>query len=240
MYGIMREEIDRLVAGVDYTNVLSVSATEREVREACAQARAHGFRAVVALPCYLGVLVDELKGTGILAQVPVGYPGGGVTTRVKCFEAEEGLSRGANDLDMVMNIGAFKARDYAAVRADIEAVMAVARPFGVPFKVIIEVSLLTDEEEVTAARLVKDCGADFVKTGTGFQPGKLSLHDVTLIRETVGERPLIKASGGVASLEDGVACLRAGAAVVAMRHRLVEQLAAIGWTRPSPAATGTG
>ena len=238
MYGITLEEIGRLVASVDYTNVLSVMATEREVREACAQAREYGFRAVVALPCHLGVLVDELKGSGVLAQVPVGYPGGGVTTRVKCFEAEEGLRRGAQDLDMVMNIGAFKARDYAAVRADIDAVMKVARPFGVPFKVIIEVGLLTDEEKVTAALLVKDSGADFVKTATGFQPGKLSLHDVTLIRETVGERPLIKASGGVASLEDGVAFLRAGASVVAMRHRLVEQLLAIGWKRPSSTPGG--
>jgi len=155
MYGIVPEEIDRLVASVDYTKVLSV-----------------------------------------------------------------------------------KAADYTAVHADIEAVMTVARPFGVPFKVIIEVGLLTDEEKVTAARLVKDSGADFVKTCTGFQPGKLSLHDGTLIRETVGERPLIKASGGVESLEDGVACLRAGASVVAMRHRLIDQLAAMGWKRSSPGARG--
>jgi len=136
MYGVTSEEIARLVAAIDYTNVLSVTATEREVREACDQARQYHFRAVVALPQFLGVLVDELKGTGVLAQIPVGYPGGGVTTRVKCFEAEEGLERGATDLDMVMNIGAFKASEYARVREDIEAVMSVARPFHVPFKVI--------------------------------------------------------------------------------------------------------
>jgi deoxyribose-phosphate aldolase len=237
VHGVTREEIAGLVAAVDYTNVLSVTATEREVREACAQARQYGFRAVVALPQYLGVLVDELKGTGVLAQIPVGYPGGGVTTRVKCFEAEEGLARGASDLDMVMNIGAFKAGDYAKVRDDIEAVMRVARPFHVPFKVIIEVGVLTEDEKVTAALLVRDCGADFVKTSTGFLPGKLSLHDITLIRDTVGESPRIKASGGVAALEDGVACLRAGASVVAMRHRLIEQLEKLVWpTRPAPAA----
>jgi len=237
MYAITNEEIGRLIAAVDYTNVLSVTATEREVREACAQARAWGFRAVVALPQYLDALVDELKGTGVLAQILVGYPGGGVTTRVKCFEAEEGLRRGAADLDMVMNIGAFKAADYRKVREDIEAVMSIARPFHVPFKVIIEVGVLTDEEKVTAAMLVKDCGADFVKTSTGFLPGKLSLHDITLIRDTVGERPLIKASGGVASLEDGVACMRAGASVVAMRQRLIEQLEKLGWpARPGSSA----
>jgi deoxyribose-phosphate aldolase len=237
VFGINNNEIARLIASIDYTNVLSVTATEREVREACAQARQYRFRAVVALPQYLGVLVDELAGTGILAQIPVGYPGGGVTTHVKCVEAAEGLARGATDLDMVMNIGAFKAGEYAKVRDDIESVMRVAHPFHVPFKVIIEVGVLTEAEKVTAALLVKDSGADFVKTSTGFLPGKLSLHDITLIRDTVGEQPQIKASGGVAALEDGVACLRAGASVVAMRHRLIEQLEILGWpASPAPAA----
>ena len=229
MFAVTREEIARLVSSVDYTNALGITATEKDVRDSCADARRFGFRAVVALPQYLGVIVEELSGSGVLAQIPVGYPGGGVTTRVKCFEAEEGLQRGAQDLDMMMNIGALKARNYARVKEDIEEVMRVARPFKVPFKVIIEVGVLTEEEKVTAALLVKDSGADFVKTSTGFLPGKLSLHDVTLIRDAVGERPLIKASGGVASLEDGVACMRAGASVVAMRHRLVEQLEQLGW-----------
>ncbi len=228
MFGITEKEIDALVPSVDYTDALGVTATESDARRACADARAWGFRAVVTLPHFVGVLVDELAGTGILAQIPVGYPGGGVTTRVKCFEAEEGLARGASDLDMVMDIGAFKGGDYRRVREDIEAVMSVARPFRVPFKVIIEVGVLTDEEKVTAARLVKDCGADFIKTCTGFVPGGLSLRDVTLIRDTVGEKPLIKASGGIPSIADAVACMRAGASVIAMRHRLIEQLEKIG------------
>ena len=214
---------------VDYTNVLSVTATESDVRMACAQAREHGFRAVVAMPQFVGVMVDELKGTGVLAQIPVGFPTGGATTAVKCFEAEEGLRRGASDLDMVMNIAAFKAGAFRMVAQDIDAVMAIARPFHVPFKVIIEVNALGEEEKAEAARLVKDSGADFIKTSTGTYPGKLSLHDITLIRETVGETPRIKASGGIGSLEDGVACMRAGASVVAMRYRLIEQLAQIGW-----------
>ena len=238
MFGITDREIERLVAGIDYTDALGVAATEADVRAACAQARRYGFRAVVALPCHLCVLVEELKATRILAQVPVGYPGGGVTTRVKCFEALEGLQSGASDLDMVMNIGAFKAGDYTRVREDIEAVMKVAAPFRVPFKVILEVGVLTDEEKVTAAKLVKDCGADFVKTSTGFLPGKLSLHDITLIRDTVGESPRIKASGGVSSLEDAVACMRAGASVVAMRQRLVEQLEGRGWLTRDRTAHG--
>jgi len=131
---------------------------------------------------------------------------------------------------MVMNIAAFKAGDYPAVAADIGAVLAVARPFGVPFKVIIEIGVLSDAEIATAAKLVADAGADFVKTCTGFGPGRATIHAISLIRHAVGGRIGIKASGGVAGLEDGVAMMRAGATVVALRSVLVDQLAAAGWT----------
>ncbi len=229
MNGVSREQVAGLVSVVDYSDVLSITASEVEVREACRLARRYGFRAVVAFPQYLGVLVDELKGSGVLAQIPVGFPCGGVTTTVKCVEAEEGLKRGATDLDMVMNIAAFKQGDYGKVSEDIAAVRRVAEPFRVPFKVIIEIGVLTEEEKVTAARLVQDSGADFIKTCTGFGPGRPTLHDVALIRETVGEHPGIKASGGVASIEDAIAFLGAGADIVAMRHILVEQLEKLGW-----------
>ena len=224
MYGVAEEEIKRLVSVIDYSEALTITATQNDVREACEMAKTYGFRAVVAFPQYLGILVDNLKGTKVLAQIPVGFPCGGVTTHVKCTEAEEGLKRGATDLDMVMNISAFLAGDYKSVSEDISAVMAVARPFKVPFKVIIEIGTLTDEQIVTAAKLVADCGADFVKTCTGFGPGRATVHSIGLIKEVVGERIGIKASGGVASIEDGVALMRAGATVVAMRRYLVDQL----------------
>jgi deoxyribose-phosphate aldolase len=152
--------------------------------------------------------------------------------RAACRTAEEGLRRGATDLDMVMNIAAFKAGDYRRVAQDISDVMAVVRPFKVPFKVIIEIGILTETEKITAARLVMDSGADFVKTCTGFGPGRVTVHDIGLIKETVGDRIGIKASGGVASIEDGVALMRAGATVVAMRRILVEQLESLQW-RPN-------
>jgi deoxyribose-phosphate aldolase len=130
---------------------------------------------------------------------------------------------------MVMNISAFKGRDYRRVSQDIAEVMAVAQPYHVPFKVIIETGVLTEEEKVTAARLVVDTGADFIKTCTGFGPGRATIHDISLIKETAGDRIGIKASGQVASLEDGVALMRAGATVVALRNVLVHQLEALGW-----------
>jgi deoxyribose-phosphate aldolase len=228
VYGVTDEEIRRLVSVVDYSEVLTITAGEDEVRAACAAAKRYRFRAVVAFPQYLGILVDELRGSGIRAQIPVGFPCGGTTTRVKCLEAEEGLKRGATDLDMVMNVSAFKARDYRRVSQDIAEVMAVAKPFNVPFKVIVEIGVLTEEEKVIAAKLVADSGADFVKTCTGFGPGRATVHDIGLIKGTVGDRIGIKASGGVASIEDGVALMRAGATVVALRKVLVDQLENLG------------
>lgn len=231
MLGVSQEEIARLVSVIDYANPLEITASEADVREACRVAREYGFRAVVAFPQYLGILVDELKGSPVLAQIPIGFPCGGVTTLVKCTEAEQGLNRGASDLDMVMNIAAFKQGQYSRVAEDIAAVLKVARPFKVPFKVIIEIGALTEDEKVTAAKLVKDSGADFIKTCTGFGPGRVTLHDINLIRSTVGAHPGIKASGGVASIEDGVAFMKAGADIVAMRRFLVQQLEALKWPK---------
>jgi deoxyribose-phosphate aldolase len=229
MWNVKAEEIRKLIACVDYSEALTLTAGAKEALAACEDAKKYGFRAVVAFPWNLGVQVDAVKGSGVMAQIVVGFPSGLSTTKVKCAEAEEGLSRGAADLDMVMNLGAFKAGDYKKVSGDIAGVIAVARPFKVPFKVIIETGVLTEDEIVTASRLVKDTGADFVKTCTGFGPGRATIHTIELIRETVGADMGIKASGGVASIEDGIGFMRAGATVVAFRRHLVEQLEKIGW-----------
>ncbi|NOZ23995.1 MAG: deoxyribose-phosphate aldolase [Planctomycetes bacterium] len=231
MYGVTDEEVRNLVSAIDYSEALTITASQDDVREACAVARRYGFRAVVAFPQHIGIIVDALKDTGVRAQIPVGFPCGGHTTATKCAEAEEGLKRGATDLDMVMNISAFTQGEYERVSQDIGEVLKVAKPFGVPFKVIIEIGALTDEEKATAAKLVADAGADFVKTCTGFGPGRATLHDILLIKEAIGDRIGIKASGGVASIEDGVAFMRAGATVVAMRKFLVEQLEAMGFSK---------
>ncbi len=231
MWTVTKEEIAKLVACVDYSEALTLHAGPKEALAAAQDGITYGFRAVVAFPWNLGVQADAVKGTGVRAQIAVGFPSGNVTTRVKCAEAEEGLARGATDLDMVMNLGAFKSGDYRKVTEDIAEVMKVARPFRVPFKVIIEVGILTEEEIVTAAKLVKDSGADFVKTCTGFGPGRATSGIIERIRETVGPELGIKASGGVASLEDGVALMRSGATVVAFRRHLVTQLEAMGWKK---------
>jgi deoxyribose-phosphate aldolase len=131
-----------------------------------------------------------------------------------------------------MNLSAFAEGRFKHVREDISEVMAVAKPFGVPFKVIIEVGLLTDQQIATAAELVADLGADFVKTCTGFGPGRANVRNISLIKKVVGDRIGIKASGGVASVEDGIAFMRAGANIVAMRGHLIDQLLDLGWKKP--------
>jgi len=231
MWTVNQSDIEKLVGIVDYSEALTLNAGPKESLEACEDAKRYGFRAVVAFPWNLGILVDAVKGSEVLAQIAVGFPCGNTTTKVKCFEAEEGLQRGATDLDMVMNLGAFKSGNYKKVTEDISAVMAVARPFKVPFKVIIEVGLLSDDEIVTASKLVKDSGADFVKTCTGFGPGRATNGIIELIRETIGPDMGIKASGFVASLEDGISFMKAGATVVAFRRHLVERLDKIGWKK---------
>ncbi len=231
MHGVTDEEIRCLVSAIDYSDVLTIAATEDDVRAACDTAIRYGFRAVVAFPHHLGILVGELSGTNVRAQIPVGFPCGGNTTHTKCTEAHEGLNQGATDLDMVMNIAWFKAGCYERVSREIAEVLAVADPFQVPFKVIIEVGMLTEGEKAAAAKLVADTGATFVKTCTGFGPGRVTVHDILLIREAVGDRIGIKASGGVASIEDAVVFMRAGATVVAARKCLVEQLETVGWSK---------
>ena len=224
-----KPEIDKLIRSIDYSEALEISATMQEVRLACRAARQYGFRSVAVFPRHLELVVEETQGTEVLAMIVVGFPCGGNTTGAKCFEADEGLNKGATDLDMVMDMGAFKSGDYESVSRDIRAVLAVAEPFDVPCKVIVEVGVLTEQEKVTAAKLVADTGAAFIKTCTGFGPGKATLHDILLFRKTVGHRIGIKASGGVTSIEDGVAFMRAGAGVVAMRKPIVTQLEAMHW-----------
>ena len=207
----------------------AIDATEAIVRSSCAEAKQYGFRSLAAFPRHLSLVVEQLQGSQTLSMIVVGFPCGANTTYTKCKEAEEGLKAGANDLDMVMNIGALKDGNYAKVAKDILSVKEVAEPFKVPTKVIIEVGVLSEEEKVTAANIVADTGVTFVKTCTGYGPGRATVHDIMLLKKTVGDRCQVKASGGVTTLEDGVVLMRAGADVVAMRAPAVVQLKAMGW-----------
>jgi len=183
----------------------------------CAEARDLGLFAVCVPPCYVETAVDALKGSRVKVAAVIGFPHGYNTSEVKAFEAGQAVRAGAAEVDMVINIGAVKARDEAYVRQDIAAVVREAQAAGRDVgsrplvKVIIETAALTDDEKRFACLAAKRARADFVKTSTGFGGGGATEADVHLMRETVGPEMGVKASGGVRTLDQAVAMLDAGA-----------------------------
>lgn len=197
-----------LPARIDHT-VLRPDATRTDVLRLCEEAQHYGFVVVFVPPCFLRETVAALAGTSIRVGAPIGFPHGSQTTGTKMAEAEEAVGCGATVLDMVLNISRLKSGEYDTVREDIAEVVT-ATP-GIEHKVIIETCYLTQQEKITACRLVLDAGADYVKTSTGFGPAGATVEDVRLIKQTVGSRAKVKASGGIRDLKSALALLAAGA-----------------------------
>lgn len=194
---------------IDHT-ILKPQTTEEQVIKVCEEAKKYGFASVCVNAYYTSLVAKELKGTDVKTTVVVGFPLGATTKEVKAFETKQAIENGANEIDMVINIGALKDKKYDLVRDDIKAVVDAAKDKAI-VKVIIETCLLTDEEKVKACELSKEAGADFVKTSTGFSTGGATVEDVRLMRKTVGEEVGVKASGGVRTIEDAKAVIDAGA-----------------------------
>jgi deoxyribose-phosphate aldolase len=197
-----------LPSRIDHT-ILRPEATRVDVQRLCEEAIRHAFHVVFVPPCYITEAVEALADTYILVGIPVGFPLGGHTTTTKVTEAIEGVKRGAAIVDMVMNISLLKSGDYEAVRKDIAEV--IKSTSTVEHKVIVETCYLTEQEKITACRLVVEAGADYVKTSTGFGPGGATVEDVALFRQAVAGRAKVKASGGIRDLAATVAMLEAGA-----------------------------
>lgn len=190
-------------------SLLKPEATEQEIRELCEEADRYGFAAIFVNPVWVPLAIRLLKSSPVLVGTVVGFPLGASTSTVKAFETRDAVSKGADEIDMVMNIGAFKSGDHRLVRADIEAVVEAAS--GRIVKVILETSMLSDQDKVKAALLAKEAGAYFVKTSTGFGPGGATVEDVALLRKTVGANMGVKASGGIRDLKAALAMIEAGA-----------------------------
>ncbi len=208
-------DVDKLTAAqiakyIDHT-LLKPEATPEQVDEICDEALAHGFAAVCVNPCHIRQVALRLAGSGVHVASVAGFPLGATLPQVKAYEAEQALLDGADEIDMVINIGALKAGDDALVQRDIEAVVAAAHRRGAACKVIIEAALLTDEEKVRACKIAKAAGADYVKTSTGFGPGGATAEDVALMRRTVGPKMGVKAAGGIRTLAQAKAMIAAGA-----------------------------
>ena len=194
---------------IDHT-LLKASATEEEVRQLCGEAVAWRFAAVCVNPCFASLVSSELAGSGVKTCVVIGFPLGATFTSVKVCEAVEAVANGAQEVDMVMNIGALKDGRHDIVLNDIGAVVAgVSGRASV--KVIIECCLLTRDEIVKSCELALEGGAQYVKTSTGFAAAGAQVQDVKLMRETVGQEAGVKASGGIRTYEDAMAMIEAGA-----------------------------
>ncbi|MER3429774.1 MAG: deoxyribose-phosphate aldolase [Blastocatellia bacterium] len=195
---------------IDHT-LLKPDAAEADIRKLCEEAAEFGFASVCVNPAWVRRAAAFLKGSGVPVCTVIGFPLGATLSDVKAYETRRAIFDGAREVDMVINIGALKSGDDCGVEEDIRAVTAAAHENGVLCKVIIETALLSDEEKVRACLAAKNAGADFVKTSTGFSKGGATVHDVALMRRTVGNAIGVKASGGVRGIEDAKAMVEAGA-----------------------------
>ena len=196
---------DQLARMIDHT-LLKPDATPKDIKRICSEAIEHNFASVCINPVHVSLAAKMLDRTNIKVCTVIGFPLGANTTETKTFEMKNALINGAQEADMVMNIGALKSCDYETVKKDISAIVNSAG--GAIVKVIIETGLLTDEEKVHACKIAKDAGADFVKTSTGFS-GKATVSDVKLMRKIFGKG--VKVSGRIRTYEDAVALVKAGA-----------------------------
>jgi len=195
---------------IDHT-LLDAAATSEDIDRMCAEAVEYGFASVCVNPVWVKRTAAGLRGSDVVACSVIGFPLGATTSEIKAMEARKALRDGAREVDMVINVGALKSSDYDLVQSDIAEVVDAAHEVGALCKVIIETSMLTDEEKVVASSLAKAAKADFVKTSTGFGPGGATVYDVALIRDTVGPHLGVKASGGVRTSADAEELMAAGA-----------------------------
>ncbi len=200
---------------IDHT-LLKADATIKEITKLCEEARQYGFMSVCINPSYIPLCKELLKGSEVKVCTVVGFPLGMMASSAKAFETKQALLDGADEIDMVINIGKLKDKEYDYVKAEIAELKHICK--DKVLKVIIETCLLTDEEKVKACQLAKEAGADFVKTSTGFSKGGAVASDIKLMRETVGLEMGVKASGGVSTFDDMLKMIENGATRIGTSH----------------------
>lgn len=193
---------------IDHT-LLKPEATKAQIEKLCSEAKEYDFKSVCVNPYYVKYAKELLKGSDVLVCTVIGFPLGQNTTAIKVAETKDAIKNGADEIDMVINIGALKSKDEDYVLNEIKEIRNACK--GNTLKVIIETCLLSDEEKITACKLSKEAGADFVKTSTGFSTHGATVEDVKLMRKTVGEDMGVKASGGIRDRETALKMVEAGA-----------------------------
>ena len=194
---------------IDHT-ALKPNTTKESILKLITEAKTYDFASVCVNPCWIELAHQELKNTDVKVCTVIGFPLGANTTEVKVFEAKDAIEKGAQEIDMVINIAMLKDKEYDYVENEIHQIVEAAKDKAI-VKVIIETCLLTDEEKIKACELSQKAGADFVKTSTGFSTGGATVHDIALMRKTVGAEMGVKASGGVHTHEEALAMVEAGA-----------------------------
>ena len=224
-----------IAALIDHT-LLKPEASRDEITKLCREAARFGFASVCINPWYVSLAAELLRGTRVKVCTVVGFPLGATLPQVKVFETEECIKAGAQEIDMVQNIGALKSAEDVVVERDIARVVAAAHRGGAICKVILETALLTNEEKVRACLAAMRAGADFVKTSTGFGPAGATAEDVALMRATVGAKMGVKAAGGIRTLEDLQKMVRAGATRIGASAgvKILEQAAGGAAAAPEP------
>jgi len=207
--GVIPQDLN-LAKMIDHT-LLKPDATQEQIAQLCFEARKYGFASVCINPTWVEMCAKLLEGSAVKVCTVIGFPLGATSPEVKAFETQVALDHGATEIDMVINVGALKARDLELVAKDIRGVVTTAHAGRAIVKVIIEAILLTDEEKTIACLLSKEAGADYVKTSTGFASGGATVHDVVLMRRVVGPEMGVKAAGGVRTYEDAENMIKAGA-----------------------------
>ncbi len=203
--GIFNVNISHLI---DHT-LLKPDATVQDVVNLCMEAKKYSFASVCVNPCYVKTATDILSGTEVKVCTVIGFPLGATTKEVKSFEAKQAIETGADEIDMVINVGFLKSKRYELVLDDIKAVREATK--GRILKVILETCYLTEQEKIKACELSKEAGADYVKTSTGFGKGGATIEDVLLMRRVVGRDMGVKASGGIRDFEKALEMVKAGA-----------------------------
>jgi len=223
-----------LASFIDHT-LLSPSATYADVDKLCHEAKSYGFHAVCVNPVNVKRCKDQLRGSEVKIVSVIGFPFGANKTEIKVAEAKAAIEDGADELDMVMNVGAFKSGDLETVRSDISAVASVAKASHALLKVILETGYLSDDEKVIACELAVGAGADFVKTSTGYGPGGANAHDVKLMKEAVGGRAQVKAAGGIHTAAQALELIAAGASRIGASHsvEILETFSAVSGSGPA-------
>lgn len=194
---------------IDHT-ALKPNTNKESILKLIAEAKTYDFASVCVNPCWVALAHQELKNTDVKVCTVIGFPLGANTTEVKVFETKDAIEKGTQEIDMVINIAMLKDKEYDYVENEIHQIVEAAKDKAI-VKVIIETCLLTDEEKIKACELSQKAGADFVKTSTGFSTGGATVHDIVLMRKTVGAEMGVKASGGVHTHEEALAMVKAGA-----------------------------